>query len=206
MQIRLIYFDFPFWRAEASRIALTMGGVAFEDVRPNRAEFIEMKSSGALPYGQLPVLDVDGERIAQSVAIARFCGKVSGLYPASDLVAAARVDELLDTATQVTALFASSMREKDPQKKMEMRRRIAEGSLAKTLGFLEARLGERDYFVEDRITIADLVIWRLLGWVNGGIIDGIPEGILADYAGLQAHSDRVGREPAVAQCMARYAQ
>ena len=77
--IRLTYFDFPFWRAEASRITLTTGGIAFEDIRPNRSEFMAMKSSGELPYGQLPVLDVDGERIAQSVAIARFCGIVSGL-------------------------------------------------------------------------------------------------------------------------------
>ena len=85
MELRLIYFDFPFWRAEVSRLALHLSGIPFEDIRPSRAEFMAMKNSGELPYGQLPVLDVDGVRIAQSVAIARLCGQVSGLYPKDDL-------------------------------------------------------------------------------------------------------------------------
>ena len=32
-----------------------------------------------------------------------------------------------------------------------------------------------------RLTIADLAIWRLLGWVSSGILDGIPTTILADF-------------------------
>ena len=32
MNIRLIYFDMPFWRAEASRIALFLGGIPFDEV------------------------------------------------------------------------------------------------------------------------------------------------------------------------------
>ena len=33
MKITLIYFDFPFWRAEVVRISLFMGGIDFEDIR-----------------------------------------------------------------------------------------------------------------------------------------------------------------------------
>ena len=39
MELRLTYFDFPFWRAEPIRIALQMAGIPFEDIRPNYQEF-----------------------------------------------------------------------------------------------------------------------------------------------------------------------
>jgi prostaglandin-H2 D-isomerase / glutathione transferase len=204
MKLRFIYFNFPFWRAEASRIALHMGGIPFEDVRPNRQEFLAMKTSGELPYGQLPVLDVDGVRIAQSVAIARFCGKQAGLYPVDDDVAAARVDELLDTATQITAVFGPSMRTKDVEERMRLRTRLSEVTLPKWLGFLEQRLGDGPYFVGEQLTIADLVMWRVMGWLSGGALDGISTDILDDFPGLTRHFQSVDALEPVRSWMASH--
>jgi glutathione S-transferase len=204
MHLRLIYFDFPFWRAEAARIALHLGGVPFEDVRPSHAEFLAMKRSGELPYGQLPVLDVDGTRIAQSLAILRFCGKKSGLYPEDD-VQAAQVDELLDCACQITALLNASMRSKDAEEKAVLRAKLASGSLPRWLGFLENRLdGEGEFFVGQRLSIADLVIWRLVGWLTSGVLDGIPRDLLAPHPRLAAQNETIDQIPAVRACMARY--
>ena len=202
MHLRLIYFDFPFWRAEAARIALHIGGVPFEDIRPGRAEFLAMKNSGELPYGQLPVLDIGGTRIAQSLAILRFCGIKSGLYP-DDELQAARVDELLDCATQITGLLNASMRSKDAEEKVELRAKLASTSLPRWLGFLENRL-EGEFFVGQRLSIADLVIWRLVGWLTSGVLDGIPRDLLAAHPGLAAHGERIDEIPAVRSCMARY--
>ena len=87
MNITLIYFDFPFWRAEVSRIALFMGGVDFNDRRIGSEEFQRVKANGYLddgtlmPFRQCPVLVVDGISIAQTGAIARLCGKLANLYP-----------------------------------------------------------------------------------------------------------------------------
>ena len=47
-----------------SRLAATLGGVPFEDVRLNRNEFREMKPAGAFPFGQVPLLEVNGVMIA----------------------------------------------------------------------------------------------------------------------------------------------
>ena len=200
MDIRLTYFNIPFWRAEASRIALHMAGISFEESWPGREEFGEMRASGELPYGQLPVLDVDGVRIAQSLAIARFCGKLSGLYPKEDAIAAARVDELLDTASQMTELLAPSMRERDPQKKAELRAHLGAVTLPKWLGFLESRLAvnaPESAFVGSALTMADLVIWRLVSWLTGGILDGIPHDLLESCPGLTAHQEWVNNHPGV---------
>ena len=129
MNIRLSYFDAPFWRAETSRIALHLGGIPFEDERMSHDQFRDLKEAGKLPYGQLPILEVDGVVIAQSLAIARFCGRQSGLYPMENAVDSARVDEILDTASQITELLHPSMREENMEKRAAMRQKLATETL-----------------------------------------------------------------------------
>ena len=200
MTLRLLYFDFPFWRAEVSRIALYLGDVPFEDVRVSREAFREMKASGELPYGQLPVLDVDGVRLAQSVAIARYCGALAGLYPSDDALAAARVDEILETANQITYAVSPSVRESDPERKAAMRAELGATILPGWLALLERRLADNDsadVFVGDEVSVADLAIWRLLGWLTGGILDGIPTDLLAPHQRLQAHLAHIDAHPGV---------
>ena len=50
MELRLIYPDIPFWRAETSRLALFIGGIEFEDLRPSREEIVMYKQYSAY-YG-----------------------------------------------------------------------------------------------------------------------------------------------------------
>ena len=187
MNIRLSYFDFPFWRAETSRLALHIGGVEFEDVRLGRDAFREKKAAGDFPYGQLPVLEVNGEIFAQSVAIAKFCGKLSGLYPKDDDLAALKGDEFLDVAAQITSLINPSMREKDPEKRSAMRAELGQETFPHWFGLLEKRMGHGEYLVGDSLTVADLAIWRLLGWLTGGVLDGIPTDLLTKHPRLDAH-------------------
>ena len=87
MNLSLIYFDFPFWRAEVSRIALHIGNIEFNDIRVTRDEFIRAKETGKLdngtiiPFHQFPCLIIENEVFAQTAGIARYCGKLSALYP-----------------------------------------------------------------------------------------------------------------------------
>ena len=207
MTYRLIYFDFPFWRAEASRLALHIGGVEFEDVRPDGRTFRGQKSQGAYPYGQLPVLEVDGVQIAQSEAIAAFCGKLSGLYPEGDLLAQARVDELLATINQVSYLVSPSVRERDPEKKAALRELLAQETLPHWLGLIEARLvsfGVGPYILGEMLSVADLALWRFIDWLSSGILDGIPTTLLTPHIRLRALKDAVEGRDDVQAYMARY--
>ena len=195
MKIRFTYFNFPFWRAETSRLALHMGGIDFEDVRLGGDDFRAKKAAGEFPYGQLPVLEVDGEMFAQSVAIAKFCGKLSGLYPKDDDLAAMKVDEFLDAAAQITSLVNPSMSEKDPTKRAAMREELGQETFPHWLSLLEKRMGSGDYLVGDSLTVADLAIWRLMGWLTGGVLDGIPNDLLKPHSRLEDHFKRIdGRE------------
>merc|ERR1711992_238057 len=110
----LHYFDFPFWRAEVCRLALHLGGVEFED---KRIDFKTLKECGKAPLGAAPFLEIDDKVICQTGAIARYCGKLGGFYPRDDDFAPAKIDEIIDTATDITNIIGVTMRMKDEQEK-----------------------------------------------------------------------------------------
>ena len=205
--IKIYYSHLPFWRAEVLRVSLFIKDIPFEDVRVSREEFIHMIKTGFLPNGmkvpfhQLPVIEVDGEIIGQTGAIARYCGKVSNLY-ADDMLKAAKIDQIIDAATDITNLVSPTIREKDEVKKMEDRKVLVNKLLPRWFRYLENLLLEDDstWFVE-KMTIADIAMWRLLGWLTSGIIDGIPTSIVDDFPKLKNIHHKVHNHPKVQEWM-----
>lgn len=189
-QLTLLYFSMP-GRAGAIRDALRIGGIAFEDVHVDREGLLRLKSEGQLPYGSLPVLDVGGDvprRFAQSNAILRYAGKLSGLYP-EDVLEALRVDELVDFAEDMSHALAPSMAERDMEKKLAMRAVIAEQKIPAWCRALDARLAANDdphHFVGTSLTIADLKVLHGLDALTSGFLDGIPTNVLDGYPRLLA--------------------
>jgi len=205
--IKIYYSHLPFWRAEVLRVSLFIKDIPFEDVRISREEFINLIKTGFLPNGkrspfhQLPVIEVDGEIIGQTGAIARYCGKVSNLY-ADDKLKAAKIDQIIDAATDITNVVSPTIREKDEVKKMEDRKILVNKLLPRWFRYLENLLLEDDstWFVE-KMTIADIAMWRLLGWLTSGIIDGIPTSIIDDFPKLKNIHHQVHTHPKVQEWM-----
>ena len=192
MKLTFIYLNFPFWRAEVSRIALFLSGIEFENKVILPDEFQRVKVDGRLddgtviPHHQLPCLIVDGHPIAQTGAIARFCGKLSGLYPKNDDLLAAQIDQVLDLATDITVLVASTGREDNEQEKRKKREALADGELARKLSIVEKNIKPHCNWINgDSIGLEDIAIWRLMGWLSSGSIDGIPVTILKNYPKIQ---------------------
>lgn len=177
MKISLIYLDFPFWRAEIARLSLYIGNIDFEDIRITMEEFQRVKINGQLdngikiPFHQLPCLVVDNVSIVQTGGISRFCGKLTNLYPIKDNVKAAIIDQFIDIATDITVLIATT--------KAEDRKELVKGELPRKLDILNKSINiSNDYLVGNNISIADIAIWRLMGWVTSGNLDGIPSDII----------------------------
>ena len=205
--IKIYYSHLPFWRAEVLRVSLFIKDIPFEDVRVSREEFIHMIKTGFLPNGkrspfhQLPVMEVDGEIIGQTGAIARYCGKISNLY-ADDMLKAAKIDQIIDAATDITNVVSPTIREKDEVKKIEDRKILVNKLLPRWFRYLENLLLEDDsiWFVE-KMSIADIAMWRLLGWLTSGIIDGIPTSIIDDFPKLKNIHHQVHTHPKVQEWM-----
>lgn len=209
MKLKIYYSHTPFWRAEVLRVALFIGNIPFEDIRISREEFREVILTGKLygkieiPFNQLPVLEIDGKIVGQTGAIARYCGKLSNLYPKDDYLSA-KVDQIIDTATDITNLVSPTVREKDEILKKNMRERLATKLLPRWFNYLENLLQKENnskWFVDSKLSIADIAMWRLLGWLKSGMLDGIPKSICDDYPKLNNIYIEVHKHPQVQQWM-----
>ena len=75
-KLKLTYFDFHGGRGEPARLALSIGGIPFEDDRVAPSDWQRRKPD--TPFGALPVLEVDGQTLAESNAINSYVGKLTG--------------------------------------------------------------------------------------------------------------------------------
>ena len=79
--VKLTYFDL-FGRAEPMRMALWKAGVEFEDIRVSGEAWTNLKATGELEFGQVPMLELDdGTKLFQSGPIVRYLGHKYNLMP-----------------------------------------------------------------------------------------------------------------------------
>ena len=207
MNVTLIYLDNPFWRIELARIPLFIGGISFNDKRIPLEEFRSAKGTGflkdgtKLPFHQIPCLIVDGVPIAQTGAIARFCGKLSGLYPAEDSISCALIDQFIDFVTDLTNLvYIPSNSPLTEDEKIQHRRILAEGELKRKLDMLEDNIpASQTWIVGKEMTIADIAIWRGIGWLASDLVAGIPQPYFVDYPKITKIFKNVDKHPKICE-------
>jgi glutathione S-transferase len=196
-KLALIYFDIDSSRGEAARLAMNLGGIPFEDRRIPRKEWAPVRDQ--YPFQALPVLEVDGQQLAESNAINRYVGKLAGFYPKDDWQAA-RVDELMDAIETVSAKIGATFTLEGDAKK-QAREALAAGPLARYLQQFEARLKAAggEWFAENRLTVADLKCFLFTRWLKSGALDHIPTDLIEREAPLLAkHLERVKAHPKIA--------
>ena len=204
MKLTFIYLNFPFWRAEVSRIALFLSAIKFENRVVLSDEFQRVKADGKLddgtviPHHQLPCLIVDGQAIAQTGAIARYCGRLSGLYPNDNDLLAAQIDQVLDLATDITVLVSNTGRMDNDQEKIRKRKALSDGELGRKLDILEKNIKPNCIWINGgSMGLEDIAIWRLMGWLSSGTLDGIPITILKNYPKIQRVCQNVDANPKI---------
>jgi glutathione S-transferase len=196
-KLTLTYFDFDGGRGEPARLALHIGGVAFEDKRIAMNDWPALRDK--TPFQAMPVLEVDGNSIAHSNTINRYVGKISGLYPKDDWQAAL-CDEVMDAAEDIGSRIGGTMQMGADEKK-KAREALAAGAIPRFIQQLELRLkaGGGEWFVEKRITVADLKVFGLVRWLRSGALDNIPKDLVDRVApALVTHNERVAAHPKVA--------
>ena len=202
-QLKLSYFDFHGGRAEPARLAMHIGGMAFEDHRFAFPEFAEVRKS--TPFGQVPTLCVDGTVVTQCDAITRYVGKLAGLYPA-DAYQALLCDEVMSVVEESTVRLTPSFRMTGEAQK-EARLALVGGSMPMYLGWLQSQLMAHggEYFSDNRLTVADLKVFVDVRGLNSGRLDHVPADLVESVApALNAHLQRIANLPAVLQYYAKF--
>jgi len=198
--IKLTYFDPPA-RGEPARLCLIHAGIEFEDKRVSFEDWFAMKP-GVLaednnlfkqPY--LPWLEVDGDIISQSLAIARYAAAISGLA-GKTLIDKAKVDMMLGIYNSIVEAVMPLMFTADDQVDEAIAKH--EPALKKHIPVLEKTLeaNSSGWLVGDSVTVADLAIFsfRLMAGVAFGKVGrDVPECV--DTPLLKANWKRVSELP-----------
>ena len=193
----LTYFDFDGGRGEPARLALQIGGIAYEDKRIPGKDWPTLRDQ--MPFRAMPVLEVDGKAITQSNSINRYVGKLTGLYPKDDWQAAL-CDEVMDACEDIGTRLGNTINLGDAEKK-KAREELATSHIPRYLEQLQARLKAAggEYFADKRLTVADLKVFMLTRWLRSGALDHIPKDIVERHGPmLLKHFERVAGHPKVA--------
>jgi len=198
-KLQLSYFDVHGGRGEPIRLALSIGGIPFEDNRVRPQDWPALKPS--TPFGGMPVLEVDGRSISQSNSILRFVGKLADLYP-SDPLQALLCDEIMAAAEDISHKLAPSYGIKDPDALEAARTALVEGPMTAYLTEFQTRLEEAggEWFAGGRLSVADLKVFVTVRYLRSGRLDHVPTDLVDRVAPqLIAHHDRVRQHPGVAK-------
>lgn len=197
--IKITYFHAK-GRAEASRLALAIGGINFEDERIKGEEFGKRKAAGDLLFGSLPMMTVDGKQYAQSDAMLRYCGSIAGLYP-KDPIDALKVDMVVGGLEDATiAIFKDSSK--------EARTKFVEEGIDRYFAPIEKLYSETKttgpYLLGDKMTIADLKLYVSSETLKAGFINHVPTDVLQKFDHLMACAKAVGENEKVVEWNAKH--
>ncbi|XP_070545487.1 S-crystallin 4-like [Ptychodera flava] len=148
-------------RAEPCRLLFAVAGVEYEDIRFNEEQWQSENepASEKYPFRQMPVLEVDGQVIAQSRAIARYLANEFGLAGKTNLDKA-RVDMVIDAIEDIIERFVEMWFGNDEAKKAEAKEKCLTKTTPMIFSGLEKMLisnkGGDGFFVGDSLTWADL--------------------------------------------------
>lgn len=147
MKLTFKYLDIK-GLGEPIRLALTVGGLPFEDVRLSYDDVVALKGvAGDLtkhngsPFGQVPVLEIDGRPFGQSGALLRWVGRECGLYPSG--MKQLRVDMVEDTLADVRRVMAPNWY------KNAMARKPKDGKLPRSTMLSEQQVSSVRWMVQE---------------------------------------------------------
>ncbi|XP_020280143.1 glutathione S-transferase-like [Pseudomyrmex gracilis] len=193
---RLIYFNAR-GRAEHIRYIFAHTGIDYIDERISNDRWPELKKS--MPYGMLPVLEIDGKPIAQSNAVARYLAREHNLA-GKDEWESMLCDVLVDTLGDLKQFIFQYRTEEDSFKKEEKKARLLRETIPFYLNKFEQTVADNGgYAVGSTTTWADFVFTVALE--NFENIFGAAA--LENYPALRGLKKRVHEIPAIAEWLAR---
>ncbi|XP_025988454.2 glutathione S-transferase [Solenopsis invicta] len=151
---KLIYFNAR-GRAEHIRYIFAYAGIDYIDERISDESWPRLKKS--MPYGKLPVLEIDGKLIAQSNAVARYLARKYNLA-GKDEWESMLCDLLVDTLGDLKQSMFLCRIEEDDIKKEEKKAKLVKDIIPFYLSKFEQTVAKNNgYAVGSTTTWADFV-------------------------------------------------
>ncbi|KJH42596.1 glutathione S-transferase protein [Dictyocaulus viviparus] len=168
--------------AECARQLFALADQQFEDVRLTKEQYHAMKSN--LPFGELPVLEVDGRQLIEPMAINRFIARTFGLA-GKNLFEAAVADGIADRyifyRNRINDYHAALLTQKPAGVLRKLNNEVLVPARNKFFGYIITHLEKNSvngYLVGDSITWIDVLIAEHVYEFNDktpGFLDGFPQ-------------------------------
>lgn len=197
---RLTYFDTPRSRGEECRLALFLAGVDFEDNRVGFDAWPALKPT--TPFGSLPVFELPGKpAVSQSNAILSHIGRRYGLLPADEWEAL-RLESLLSAAEDLRHAVSKTFGIQDVEELKRKRAELVEGPIATWAAGMEKQI-VGPFAGGAQISVADIKVFVVVGWLKGGALDHVPSNVLAKFPKLEKLHESVKQHPKIVAWYAR---
>jgi glutathione S-transferase len=174
-----------------ARLIFAYARVPFEEDLFIRDSWAEEKSN--YPWGQLPVLEVNGEFLSQSKAIVRYLGKKYDLAGEDDFESA-KCDEMIEAMADLQKVAFPPLHEQDPAKKEQLINTLQTETFPKYLSEWDKMLKQNGKFlVGKKMSYADISIASYLQVLN----DLFGGELLDKYDALKSHNAMVFDAPGI---------
>jgi len=162
--IKLTYFNLQ-GKGETIRLILAAAKAKYEEKRINFPEWGPMKD--ATPFGQLPVITVDGLELAQSCTIIRYLARKFNLAGDGE-EGFAHADMMLEHVNDYIKEFITARFPKSPEEQQAQCEKILQTFLPKWLSAAENMLKKRGgvWFSSNKLTYGDLAMHHALTWLS----------------------------------------
>jgi len=189
-KIELTYFPVR-GLTESVRLMLAFVGAEYTEKHiQSKEEWLALKPT--LPYGQVPLLTIDGKRLVQRRAIEQYIARTHHLYGKND-DETYEIDSLLESVFDfftASPLFALLMRDPNVEEKAK---EFENGALKKYLDIWDQHLAKKGnlFFVGNSHTFADVSIFNALRYFKdfprfAHILDG-REHLKKFYESIENH-------------------
>lgn len=182
-------------RAEPTRLIFAQAGVEYVDERIKGEDWPTV--APRIPFGSLPVLEVDGRPLSGTLVIERYLGVKHGLGGADDFENAL-IDSALDALSDMVTKFKSYWFDSDVTRKVETKKRLDESRvIPETLDNLEKFVASNKdgWLVGSKLTYGDINVYYWLDVIS----KNWPEPIVDNYPSLSQLVKRVEAQPRIAK-------
>nr|CAB3506275.1 unnamed protein product [Spodoptera littoralis] len=160
MAKKLHYFNF-IAIAEPIRYILHYTKQEFEDVRHDHRFWPNAEFKEKLPFGQFPLYEEGDRLLTQSLAIAKYVARGTDLIP-SDPWTQAVLDAAVYTIYDYWSKVVTFIREKDPEKKKELKRELLDETIDFFFSRLDKDLKENGGYFSGKLSWVEFVLCGLV--------------------------------------------
>ncbi|CAF4878564.1 unnamed protein product [Pieris macdunnoughi] len=153
----VVLYYFPFkGLGEGLRMLLSYGGQKFEDHRVPKDQWPEFKPK--TPFGQMPVLEINGKKYSQTLAMSRYLGRKYGIA-GDNLEESFEIDQNMDFFTDIRLKASTVMLEQDPDIKQKIKDDLEKNYYPVALKKLDEIIGKNNgHIANGKLSWGDFVI------------------------------------------------